>query len=274
MKLIYNKIFLEHDTGNHPENKDRLKNFFKLPDTKLENGEKYLKLVHPQKYIEIVKAASKNQWFLDADTPLSKNSYEVACYAVGATIKAAEQNAFALVRPPGHHAMPSQAMGFCIFNNIAIATLHLLKNKKRIFILDIDVHHGNGTEEILLNKKNAMYCSLHQVYAYPGSGSKSHDNCINIPLPLGTKDEEYIKNLNKFVKPELEKFDPDTVGISAGFDSYYKDFRYMNSTLGFKLTAKSYKAIKQMIKGYDHFCVLEGGYNPKSIKEGVEAFTK
>ena len=274
MKLIYNKVFLEHNTGNHPENKERLKHFFKLPDTKIESGEKYLRLAHSQKYIDIVKSASEKEWFLDSDTQLSKESYKVACYAVGATIMASEKNAFALVRPPGHHAMSDQGMGFCIFNNMAIAALHLLENKKRVFVLDIDVHHGNGTEQILLNKKNLIYCSLHQIYSYPGSGFNSHNNCINIPLPLGTEDKEYIEKIDRFVKPRLEEFNPDIVGVSAGFDSYYKDFRYMNPIVGFKLTEKSYKEIKTMINGYDHFFVLEGGYNPESVKEGVGVFTK
>lgn len=272
MQIIYNKIFLEHDTGKHPENKNRLKHFFNLPDTKLENGEKYLRLAHTQKHIEMVKRASQNQWFLDPDTRLSKESYKVACYAVGASIMAAEQNAFALVRPPGHHAMSELSMGFCIFNNIATAAMHLLEKGKRVFILDIDIHHGNGTEQILLNKKNVLFCSLHQAPAYPGSGTQSVANAINIPLDQGVEDKVYIEKLKEIVKPKLEEFKPDIVGVSAGFDSYYKDFHFMNPTVGFKLTTKSYKAVKHLIKPYDHFYVLEGGYNPDSIKEGVNAF--
>lgn len=274
MKIIYNKIFLEHDTGDHPENKNRLKHFFQLRDTKIRSGEEYLSLAHSKKHIEFIKKASHDEMFADADTKLSKRSYEVACYAVGAAIKAANENAFALVRPPGHHAMSEHSMGFCLFNNIAIAALHLINQGKKVFILDIDVHHGNGTEQILFRKKNAMFCSLHQFPAYPGSGQLSQANCINIPLKIGTEDNEYISKLNELVKPKLKEFSPDIVGISAGFDSYYKDFKFMNPTVGFKLTTKSYKAVKNLIKPYDHFCVLEGGYNPDSIKEGVNALTK
>jgi len=271
MKLVYNKIFLQHDI-QHPENKNRLRFFKNLKDTKIENGERYLKLVHSRSYVDFVKKACEKELPLDADTMTCKKSYKVACYAVGAAILAAKENAFALVRPPGHHASRDRAGGFCIFNNIAIATRFLLKRSKRVFILDFDLHHGNGTQEIFLGEKNVFYFSLHQSPQYPGTGLKSEKNCLNIPLPFGTEDKRYVRELETKLVPALREFNPDIVGVSAGFDGYYKDFCYMNPTAGFKLTIRSYEKIKEILKSYKTFFVLEGGYNPESIREGVNVF--
>ncbi|MCK4543251.1 MAG: histone deacetylase [Spirochaetales bacterium] len=271
MKLIYNKIFLEHDI-DHPENKTRLKYFYDTKETKIENGEQYLMLVHTKEHIDNIKKTSNVEGSIGFDTMTCKRSYEVACYAVGAAIQAAKKGGFALVRPPGHHATKYQAMGFCLFNNIAIASKYLLNEGKRVFILDFDIHHGNGTQDILLGEKNVVYFSTHQSPCYPGTGLKDEKNCINIPLPLGTVDDVYIKQLEERLIPAIKAFNPDIVGVSAGFDSYYKDYHYMNPTVGFKLTKKSYEKIKDILQDYKNFFVLEGGYNPESIKDGVEIF--
>jgi len=272
MKLTYNKIFLEHETGNNPENKDRLRFFKNLPDTKIENGEQYLRLVHSPPYVNFIKRCCEQGQSIDGDTILSKKSFEVACYAVGAAIQAAKENGFALVRPPGHHASKNKGAGFCVFNNIAIATKYLLEHGKKVFILDFDLHHGNGTQDIFLGEENVMYLSLHQSPQYPGTGLKSEKNCINIPLKFGTGDEEYISHLEEKLVPALEKFKPDVVAVSAGFDGYHKDLGYLGKDVGFKLTTKSYEKIKEILSSYKTFYVLEGGYNPESIKEGVEIF--
>lgn len=276
MKIIYNKIFLEHNTGNHPENKNRLSPFFHLPDSEIKNGEEFLTLAHSKKYIDYVKDVCEKGMQLedDYDTVVSKRSYEAACYATGAAVQAAEEQAFAIVRPPGHHAERNNSGGFCLFNNMAIATKYLLNQGKRVFIIDFDVHHGNSTEEILLGEKNVIYFSTHQSGAYPGTGNYSRDNCIDVPLRIGTGDEEYINTLELMLAPAIENFKPDIIGVSAGFDSYFKDYGFMNQFVGFKLTEKSYLKIIELIKPYKVFCVLEGGYNPVSIKEGVDLFVK
>lgn len=271
MKLIYNKIFLEHDIV-HPENKQRLSRFTELKDTGVENGEKYLELVHTRSLIETVKEASKTGMSLDGDTLTCRRTYEVACYAAGAAVKAAAEGAFALVRPPGHHASSDRSAGFCVFNNIAIAAKYLLNKNKKVFILDFDLHHGNGTQDILMGEENLVYLSLHQSPQYPGTGLRDEGNCKNITFGFGAADDEYIRALEEKLVPALEEFNPDIVGVSAGFDGYYKDLGYMNPTAGFKLTKLSYKRIRDILKPYKSFYLLEGGYNPESIYEGVSVF--
>lgn len=272
MKLIYNKIFLQHNLASHPENADRLQFFKNLPDSRIPNGEEFLELVHTREYIEKVKEASIKEEPLDMDTYTCSKSYEVACYAVGAAIKAAEEGAFALCRPPGHHASSNRAGGFCLFNNIAVAAKKLLQEGKRVFIIDFDLHQGNGSQEIFFGENNIIYFSTHQSNCYPGTGLRSDVNCINVPLPYGTKDGQYIKELESELIPAIKEFSPDIVAISAGFDCYYKDKDSLGFGLGFELTKKSFEKIKEIIKPFKHFFVLEGGYKPESIKEGVRFF--
>jgi len=275
MKVFFDPIFLKHDTGMHPENAERLKLLLEMLHgkfTKPRNGEEFLPLAHTLEYItEVQRICHSGGGYLDLDTPVSRDTYKAACYAVGAAVDASESSGFALVRPPGHHAFPGHGSGFCVFNNMAIAALRLAENGKKVFILDIDVHHGNGTEEIVLNKPNIKFLSLHQSPLYPGSGlSHRGNNAINIPLPPETGDREYTHVLEKNVKPEIERFKPDLIGVSVGFDAHIHDRGWVSGN-AFNLTEKTYVHIKELLKPYDKFFVLEGGYNPRSLMEGAKA---
>lgn len=273
MKLLYNSKFLLHNFEGHLENKKRLGFFSNSPETRVVSGEQYLELCHSKEYIDLVKRVSNAGWgFLDSDTFITKESFETACYAVGASVKAAEEKSFALLRPPGHHACFDSGMGFCLFNNMAIAAKYLAKKGKRVFVIDFDLHHGNGTQELLAKEENCHYFSLHQFPAFPGTGRNSEKNCTNITLPYRIVDTTYIRQLENKLLPEIKKFQPDVIGLSAGFDSYYKDLDLLQKGAGFNLTKRSYLKIKEIISAYDCFAVLEGGYNPESIKDGVSIF--
>ncbi|MBU2574219.1 MAG: histone deacetylase [Elusimicrobia bacterium] len=275
MKLIFHPLFLKHELSGHPEKPERL-SLLKLDNcVEAQNGEKYLSLAHEAGYIEKIKSLSRGTpagsgpphkepgkaVYLDADTYINGDTYEAACYAAGAAVQAADIGGFALTRPPGHHAPYG---GFCIFNNMAIA---VKASGKRTFIIDWDAHHGNGTEALLKNDKNVMYFSTHQVPLYPGTGLRSEGNCLNVPLDAGTGDEDYLRVVEEKLRPALEAFQPEIVAVSAGFDSYCKDAGWLTDL---QLTQKSYKAVCKAIARYKVFFVLEGGYNPESVKDGVE----
>ena len=276
MQPIYNKIFLEHKAEGHPERPERLLAFGDLGQSEIENGEKYLKLVYNDEYIEKIKDASSKEINLDADTYANNKSYETACYAVGASIKAAKQNDFALVRPPGHHATSSKAMGFCLFNNIAIAAKWLHERGKKVFIVDIDGHHGNGSQEIFYKSDKVLYLSLHQYPAYPGSGwaneigeGKGKYFTINVPLPSYSSDDIFIDILSKIIPVIKEQYKPDVVAVSAGFDGHKDD-----SLLQLNLTANSYYEIGKLLSTNfkNIFACLEGGYNVNALPHCVSAF--
>ena len=230
MKFIYNKVFLEHDTGIHPESARRFDYLKNIEEVPVMDGEKYLELVHPEGYIEFVKDACKNSADLDPDTKTCPKTFEVACKAVGATIQASESGDFALVRPPGHHATADRAMGFCIFNNSAIAVQKLVNKGKKVFILDFDCHYGNGTAEIFYRNPNVVYMSLHQYPYYPGNGfineigaGEAKGHIINIPILPKTGDDIFLKTINFFIPLIKEQFKPDIVCCSAGFDAHHAD---------------------------------------------------
>jgi acetoin utilization deacetylase AcuC-like enzyme len=271
VKLIYNPIFLEHDTGMHPENRKRLELCGDLPYTEVENGESYLTLVHTQEYIDSVKKACEDgHTHLDADTIVSEKSYDAAVYAVGATLMAARQNDFALVRPPGHHAFASHSSGFCIFNNIAIAVQQLVNEGNRVLIFDFDAHLGDGTVQFFAESDKVLYWSLHQYPAFPGGGDmgyigegKGEGYTINTALPPGAGDEIFLDAVDRLM-PVAEQFAPDVVAVSAGFDAHQYDL-----LLQLRLSMNAYHAIGVRLRErFDTiFATLEGGYN-------VEVFPK
>jgi len=264
MKIIYDPIFLEHDTGYHPENANRLKALGGLKKTDFESGEKYLDLVHDKNHIAIVKKASAKEEALDPDTVTSRKSYECAVMAAGAAIEASRTHGFAVVRPPGHHAYPHYASGFCLFNNLAIAVQNLVKQDKKVVIIDFDGHCGDGTEYFFYSSNRVLYCSIHQYPAFPGKGyvhetgiDKGMGYTINVPLPPGSADDLYVESLNTLLII-ARQFQPDVVAVSAGFDGHHSD-PLLNLNLS---TEVFYETGKLLSRNFDPiFAVLEGGYN-------------
>ncbi len=265
MDILYNRVFLQHETGHHhPENAKRLDYFTDFPDTPLPNGESLLGLVHRSDYIERVKEMGLWGGHLDEDTVVGTLSYETACYAVGAAVLAAERQAFAIVRPPGHHAYPARASGFCLFNNIAIATQYLVDQGKRVCILDIDGHRGDGTSFIFYPTDKVLFLSLHQYPAFPGNGfvdeigeGRGLGFNINIPLPPGAADDIFLDALQHYL-PVMQAFQPDVVAVSAGFDAHRYDL-----LLDLHLSTNTYYSVgKWLGERFPRiFAILEGGYN-------------
>lgn len=216
--------------------------------------------------------------FFDADTPAYPRIAEIAMISLSGALSAAEaaiggSPSFSLMRPPGHHAGKDNVAGFCYFNNLALACQSLLKRgkAKRLAIIDIDVHHGDGTESLFLGREEIVFCSLHQSPLYPGTGLSSRANCENIPLPAGTDEAAYLKHLEPALA-RLLAFKPDALAVSAGFDTYRDD-----PLAGLKLDQKTYRRIGQLLSqtGLPRFAVLEGGYAedlPKLIERFLDGF--
>ena len=228
---------------------------------------------------------------LDPDTGTSARSYEIACLAAGGLLKAVDQllgnppaprSAFAFVRPPGHHAEADRAMGFCLFNNVAIAAAYAKEKHglKRILIVDWDLHHGNGTQHSFYDDPSVLYFSSHQYPYYPGSGNydqvgsgEGEGFTVNAPFPTGFGDEEYIRVYSEILKPIALEYKPELVLVSAGFDPYVKDpLGGMGVTgEGFGALASIVRDIAEKTCGGKVLLTLEGGYNPDGLREGVRA---
>lgn len=263
--ILYSPKCIEYESPDHPESPLRLSSsfeFLKKKGFKFKEpkpcSEKDILAVHSLGLLNKIKERD----FFDPDTPALVNIYEYASLSCGAAIEAVQlaleaKFAFSLMRPPGHHATKNNLGGFCYFNNIAIAVTKVLDSLEKAAILDIDVHHGNGTQDIFLGNNKVLYVSLHQSPLYPGTGLFSEKNCLNFPLAAGASRKEYLDTLRGALG-EIKKFNPSLLAVSAGFDTYKLD-----PLAGLGLDLDSYRQIAQLISEIKvpSFCVLEGGYS-------------
>lgn len=300
--LFYSPKYLEHETGKHPEKPQRLiaamggikeSSVLSLDRVVLVEPRyasiEELELIHKRDYIEFVKRVCEaGGGLIHNETPVSKESFNVASLAAGGAIEAVDKvflgifrNAFVLARPPGHHAEPDRSMGFCIFNNAALAAKHLIDRRgvKRVLILDIDAHHGNGTQKAFYDTDRVLYISIHEdPTEFPKTGfiwevglEEGEGYTVNIPLPYGAGDPSYWKAFKRIVLPIIEQYKPEFILVSAGFDGYY-----MDAVSELSLSAHIYPRIFQSIINVSEktssgkiVVVLEGGYNLRFMRKIV-----
>jgi acetoin utilization deacetylase AcuC-like enzyme len=299
--LVYDPLYLEHDTGGHPENAKRLRAIMALLD---ESGlrseltpvpaddatEDDLELVHRREMIHWVREQiAAGEQALDMDTVVSARSFEAALRAAGGCLRATDavlageiDSAFCLVRPPGHHATPTHAMGFCLFNNVAIAARHAIERRglERVAIADFDVHHGNGSQDAFYSDPRVLYLSTHESPLYPGTGSwreagtgEGMGYTVNVPLPMESGDKQYRLAFEMVLLPALRRFRPQLLLVSAGFDGHFTD-----SLAWMSLSCAGYYDLALMLQEVaDELCEgrvvfsLEGGYDLTALAWSVRA---
>jgi acetoin utilization deacetylase AcuC-like enzyme len=295
--LVTSDTYQDHNTGEgHPEKIDRvtavIDNFKKIDNKELiwkkptKFDQSFLINTHSSEYIDLVnKSFPENGLaFLDGDTVVSPGSKEATKDAVGSIITAIDgvqqkefKNAFCPVRPPGHHAEKNKAMGFCIYNNVAVGANYLIEMYKynKVAIIDFDVHHGNGTQDIFYDNEKVLYISTHQYPYYPGSGSEKEtgkfNNILNIPLEAGTTPEEYLNAYENVLK-KLKEFKPEFLLFSAGFDAHIDDplaQLRLGSEDFYHLTKRTLEISKSLCNG-NVVSILEGGYDLKALQQSTQ----
>ncbi len=300
--IVRHPLYIEHLRGvSHVESPARLEALYRMLDSADMDGrfaaveprpatDEEITRVHSPRYLELVKSTTGYPHAaLDPDTHTTPQSYEAAMLAAGGLIELTDAvldgrlgNGFALIRPPGHHAEADRAMGFCLFNNVAVAATHLLAERglERVMIVDWDLHHGNATQHSFESEPRVLYASTHQFPYYPGSGSldevgrgEAKGYTVNVPLSMGHGDADFHAIFRDIFLPIGRQFKPELIFVSAGFDTYYQD-----PLGGMEVTGPGYAAMTRQLMGLaDEVCggrlvlTLEGGYNLEGLRDGVRS---